>query len=87
VDPKLLSRVLGQLAISPVPVTAAGLERTIESPKETLRAALEELAARGEAVRLGAGRFRTTMPAADQESPRLPGRMLRRRPLANAYTH
>lgn len=86
VDPELVTEVRQRLASSPVPLTAAGLEAAIESPKEAIRAALEELADRGEAARLGAGRFRALGRGAGSSTPPSSTRVLRRRPLATEFT-
>jgi predicted transcriptional regulator len=94
VDGALHGTVRGYLLASTVPLTAAGLENRVHRPKAIVRATLEQLADEGLAVRLGAGRYRTTengqqpvtlVPPA--LSPSGDGsRVLRRRPLAAGFT-
>lgn len=65
----LISIVRSRLQRSLVPLTAGGLVPVLGEEKETIRAALDELVERGEAIRQGAGRYRLLAPEAAEIAP------------------
>jgi hypothetical protein len=71
----VVALVRERLHRSAVPLTAGGLAPLLGHPKDVVRAALDELVDRGDAVRQGAGRYRLASPAtvqAGRESGEIP---------------
>lgn len=56
----LLATIHDRLSMSAVPLTAGGLAPLLGAEKDLVRAALEQLVERGDAIRQGAGRYRGT---------------------------
>lgn len=65
----LIAETLARLGAASVPLTAGGLAPTLGEPKDLVRAALEQLVERGEAIRQGAGRYRRVDVARASDAP------------------
>ena len=75
----IVELVRAQLAASSVPLTAAGIEAATDQPKESLRRALDELVTRGQAEKMGAGRYRLVRASGATVPPPSGARLARRR--------
>ena len=69
VPESLIAKTLTRLDRATVPLTAGGLAPLLGESKELVRAALEQLVERGEAIRQGAGRYRRADVARASDAP------------------
>ncbi len=69
VPESLIAETLARLGAASVPLTAGGLAPVLGEPKDLVRAALEQLVERGEAIRQGAGRYRRVDVARASDAP------------------